>query len=342
MSRKERGGARDSVCNSVLALDLGKTGCRAALFEGGERFCESVIPADGTVSDPGGVEAALETLRRAAGALEDRPARVSTVCAGLAGVFERWEAAPEIANGLRESLGAEEVIVTSDVFTSCCGALGGVRPGAVIAAGTGAVALAVGNDGGYARADGWGYLLGDEGGGYAVGRAGLASALRAHDGRGGSKELLRRARERFGAVEGIAGRVHGAENPARVVASFAAEVAAAAREGDAEACRIWSDAGEALAKTLAAAASRAPGCEAASWTGGLFSVGDLLREPFERRVAELLPRIRLAPPAGDALYGAALLAEAPDLAPAELVHREGKAAEGNRVEARASVRGDSQ
>lgn len=329
-----------SRTGAILALDLGKTGCRAALFEGGERVSESVVPADGTASDPGGTEGALATLRRAVEALERRPAQSGYVCAGLAGIFERWEAAPRIASRLRESLGAERTLVTSDVLTSYCGALGGVGPGAVIAAGTGAVALAIGDDGGYARADGWGYLLGDEGGGYAVGRAGLASALRAHDGRGGSQELLRRARERFGTVEGLAGRVHGAQNPARVVASFAAEAAAAARDGDAEACRIWAEAGQALAKTLAAAAGSAPGCEAVSWTGGLFSVGDLLREPFERRVAELLPGARLAPPAGDALYGAALLAEAPDKAPAGLVHREGKATEGNRVEARASVRGD--
>lgn len=333
MSRAEYG--------SVLALDLGKTGCRAALFDGGERVSESVIPADGAVSDPDGVEVALETLRRAVEALDVSLARVSVVCAGLAGIFERWDAAPWIAGGLREMLQAGDALVSSDVFTSYCGALGGVRPGAVIAAGTGAVALAVGDDGGYARADGWGYLLGDEGGGYAVGRAGLVSALRAHDGRGGSRELLRRARERFGTVEGVAGRVHGSENPARVVASFAAGVAAAAREGDAEACRIWAEAGEELARTLAAA-SRVPGCETVSWTGGLFSVGGLLREPFERRARELMPGTRLAPPAGDALYGASLLAKAPDLAPAGLVHREGKATEGNRVEARASVRGDSE
>lgn len=334
MSRTERG--------SVLALDLGKTGCRAALFEGGERVSESVIPADGTASDSGGVEVALAALRRAVEALEERPARVSAVCAGLAGVFERWEGAQRIASDLRETLEADEALVTSDVLTSYCGALGGVRPGAVIAAGTGAVALAVGDDGSYARTDGWGYLLGDEGGGYEVGRAGLASALRAHDGRGGSEELLRRARERFGTVEGLARRVHGAENPARVVASFAAEVAAAAREGESEACRIWAEAGEELAKTLAAASSRVSGCEAVSWTGGLFSVGGLLREPFERRARELMPGAHIAPPAGDALHGAALLAAAPDLAPAGLMHREGKAAEGNRVEARASVRGDGE
>lgn len=334
MSRAEYG--------SVLALDLGKTGCRAALFDGGERVAEIVIPADGTISDPGGSERALATLRRAVEALESRPAEVGSVCAGLAGVFERWEAAPEIAGGLREISRSGEALVTSDVFTSYCGALGGVRPGAVIAAGTGAVALAVGEDGGYARADGWGYLLGDEGGGYEVGRAGLASALRAHDGRGGSEELLRRARERFGTLEGLAGWVHGSENPARVVASFAAEVAAAARDGDAEACGIWAEAGQALAKTLVAAARGVPGSKSLSWTGGLFSVGDLLREPFERRVAEMLPGARLAPPAGDALYGAALLAGAPEAAPAGLVHREGKATQGNRVEDRASVRGDSQ
>jgi N-acetylglucosamine kinase-like BadF-type ATPase len=52
----------------------------------------------------------------------------------------------------------------------------------VIVAGTGAIALAA-SDAGWARADGWGPMLGDDGGGYWIGRRALALALREHDGR---------------------------------------------------------------------------------------------------------------------------------------------------------------
>ncbi len=86
------------------------------------------------------------------------------------------------------------MLVSDDAVTAHLGALGG-EPGVVIVAGTGAIALAV--DEVAARADGWGTRLGDDGGGYWIGRAGLAAALRAHDGRGGSRELLARAMARF-------------------------------------------------------------------------------------------------------------------------------------------------
>ena len=109
----------------------------------------------------------------------------------------------------------------------------------------------------WARADGWGTLLGDDGGGYWIGRAGLASALRARDGRGGSAELLRPSRGAArrqtpaarrdetvlsdgpapgpGRADGrgaIVAAVYDAPDPVAVVASFARDVADAARAGD--------------------------------------------------------------------------------------------------------------
>jgi N-acetylglucosamine kinase-like BadF-type ATPase len=47
--------------------------------------------------------------------------------------------------------------------------------------GTGAIASGVNDKGGTARSDGWGYLLGDHGSGYAMGLAGLRSICEAHD-----------------------------------------------------------------------------------------------------------------------------------------------------------------
>ncbi|KOG91913.1 ATPase, partial [Streptomyces varsoviensis] len=66
------------------------------------------------------------------------------------------------------------------------GALG-QRPGAVVAGGTGMIAIGsdLSREGGWRRADGWGHLLGDLGGGAWIGQAGLTAALRAHDGRTG-------------------------------------------------------------------------------------------------------------------------------------------------------------
>ena len=64
--------------------------------------------------------------------------------------------------------------------------------------GTGVVALAVGADGALRTADGWGPLLGDEGGGAWIATTGLRAALRALEGRGPATELADAARARFG------------------------------------------------------------------------------------------------------------------------------------------------
>ena len=54
-----------------------------------------------------------------------------------------------------------------------------------MAAGTGTVCVARRGER-LVKVDGWGSLLGDAGSGFAIGRAGLDSALRHADGRGGS------------------------------------------------------------------------------------------------------------------------------------------------------------
>jgi hypothetical protein len=82
-------------------------------------------------------------------------------------------------SGLRELVGAGRVLMAHDSVTSYLGALGD-RRGAVVAAGTGVVTLAVGASA-VARVDGWGNLIGDAGSGYWIGRAALDAVMRAHE-----------------------------------------------------------------------------------------------------------------------------------------------------------------
>ena len=48
------------------------------------------------------------------------------------------------------------------------------QPGVVVISGTGSIAYGRNREGEAARAGGWGYVLGDEGSGYWIGRAALA------------------------------------------------------------------------------------------------------------------------------------------------------------------------
>ncbi len=272
---------------SVVALDIGQSGVRARVRSG---------PIDRSVDAPGTAEVLATTgapervAARAVATVRDllRGDVPDTVAVGLSGFDAPHERVRLVASGIREGTGAASVIVASDVVTWHLAALGGGE-GVVVVAGTGSVALAADGRGRWARADGWGHLLGDAASGFAVGRAGLASALEAHDGRGGSPALLERAIGRWGPPDGIASRIHGSASPVAAVASFAPDVAAAARAGDEPANAIWRTVGRALAATAMAAWTRsgighAP--ERVCVAGSLTRSGPLLLDPC----AAALPR----------------------------------------------------
>jgi N-acetylglucosamine kinase-like BadF-type ATPase len=318
---------RPGRAESCLVVDAGRTRLRAAVYDGGGVPRTSTdgpgLPdvADGHGS-AGPFAAALAPLLRHL-ALPRRP--LDVVCVGMTGVLRPGPAAAAVAEAVRELLPARRVLVTSDVVTGYCGAVG-LGPGVVVAAGTGVIALAAGPRG-VARVDGWGYLLGDAGSGFEIGRRGLAAALRAHDGRGGSKRLSELAAAALGPLDEVVERVYGAPNSVGAVAAFAAQVADAARHGDQQAKEIWEDAAREVADTALAAANRAlgpaPTGEGAtlSWTGGLFDAADLLLEPFLARVAAVRPELVARPPLGSALAGGRRLAGAPEGHPLlDLVH----------------------
>ncbi|WP_307829233.1 BadF/BadG/BcrA/BcrD ATPase family protein, partial [Streptomyces clavuligerus] len=147
--------------------------------------------------------------------------------------------------------------LASDAVTAYAGALG-QRPGAVVAGGTGMVAL--GTDlTRWRRADGWGHLLGDCGGGAWIGRAGLEAALRAHDGReGGSPALLAAAESAFGPARELPDRVYPRPDRPAVLASFAPEVGRCAADGDAVAARILALAARHVAEAAGAVCPGVP------------------------------------------------------------------------------------
>lgn len=227
--------------------------------------------------------------------------------AGMATLGEGLRA--ELPRELRAAFGVRQVALAADAVTAYAGALG-QRPGAVVAAGTGMIAL--GTDlTSWRRADGWGHLLGDCGGGAWIGRAGLEAALRAHDGRsGGSAALLSRLEAVFGPPDGLPGLLYPRADRPAVLASFAPEVAYCAVD-DPVAARILAEAAEHIASAAAAVSPPADAgdCEVAL-AGGLFLLGDALLVPLRDALARHVPQAREVPAAGDPLSGAVTVAAA--------------------------------
>ncbi|GAA2505569.1 N-acetylglucosamine kinase [Streptomyces gobitricini] len=280
---------------------------------GGVRAVESTAFAEPVRTGAGGLDAehllerlvpAVEELLRRAGA--DRLAAVAIGAAGMTTLGDELRAI--LPRALRRSLAVPALALAADAVTAYAGALG-QRPGAVVAAGTGLIAL--GTDlCGWRRADGWGHLLGDCGGGAWIGRAGLETALRAHDGRrGGSAPLLARLQAVFGPPAGLPGRLYPRADRPAVLASFAPEVARCAAEGDPVSAGVLARAARHIAEAAAAACPRGAEPEVAL-TGGLFKMGDPLLVPLRAELAEHVPHARVVAAAGDPLDGALAVAAA--------------------------------
>jgi glucosamine kinase len=172
------------------------------------------------------------------------------------------------------------------------------------------VVLGVGADGAALRADGLGYLLGDEGSGFAIAQAALRAALRAQEHRGPATELRESAVAYFGPLAELPQRVRSSSSPVATIAGFAPRVAEVARAGDEVAQAIWRDAVRALVETTVSVVRRGfpgAGSVAVSHCGRLFEATDLLLEPFKRELARSCPEARHVEPLGDPLSGAARL-----------------------------------
>ncbi|MFI1786349.1 N-acetylglucosamine kinase [Streptomyces rubiginosohelvolus] len=323
----------------VLGVDSGGSGLRVALGRVGEPGpLATTVCAEPVRTGPGGIDAghlldqllpaARELLERtsAAASAETRSdaarpggasahevAAVAIGAAGMATLGERLRA--ELPGALADALGVRRVALAADAVTAYAGAVG-QRPGAVVAGGTGMIAL--GTDlKEWHRADGWGHLLGDSGGGAWIGRAGLDAAMRAHDGRrGGSVALLERLRAVFGPAETLPGLLYPRSDRPAVLASFAPEVAACAG-ADPVAAGILRQAASHVAEAAAAVCpvptepdGGGGGGGEVALTGGLFRMGEPLIAPLREELARLLPGARVTTATGDPLTGALRIAHA--------------------------------
>jgi len=302
------GGAQEET--GFLAVDSGGSGLRVVVGVPGrgalaQRSSKEPVRTGSRGIDPEHLMRQLVPMA-ASLAAETGVERPTTAVVGAAGLATLGDALrAELPGLLARELGVRSVALAADAVTAYVGALG-PRPGAVLAAGTGLIAI--GTDlTRWRRADGWGHLLGDCGSGAWIGRAGLEAALRAHDGRdGGSAALLARAEEMFGPMPELPGRLYPRTDRAAVLASFAPQVAACAAD-DPVAAGVLRAAARHMAES-AAAVCPASGEPLIALTGGLFKMGEPLLAPLERELTARLPQARRVAAEGDPLHGSVRIA----------------------------------
>jgi N-acetylglucosamine kinase-like BadF-type ATPase len=162
---------------------------------------------------------AIQTCLSAACASADLDAatiRFAVACLGFSGGPADKESI------LREILRSDRTIVTHDALIALSGATGG-EPGVITIAGTGSIAFGRNASGKTARAGGWGYVFGDEGGGFGIVRQALGAALKLEESWGEPTSLRQMFLDQTGAsdINDLLHRFYTPEFPRPRIAGFA-------------------------------------------------------------------------------------------------------------------------
>ncbi len=293
-----------------LGIDGGQSSTTALICDEGGRVighgragpCNHVTGEQGKAKFS---DAVLESTRHACRSanLSRDSITFAAVCLGLSGGAENK------APLARELIASAKYKITHDAGIALTGATAG-DPGLIIIAGTGSIAFGRNRSGKEARAGGWGYLIGDEGGGFDLTRRALRASLRLEEGWGEPTCLRERLLHETGAstANELLHRCY--ENMSRQsIAALARLVTGAAEDGDSVAARIVEDEVTELLNFVSAVYYQlfAPNDLATiSYVGGVFE-SRLLRQHFLDQVQSVLGRQATAPhlsPAAGALIEA--------------------------------------
>ena len=173
--------------------------------------------------------------------------------------------------------------------------------GLLVIVGTGSTAL-MRIKGEFSEIGGWGYLLGDEGSGYDMGRRAINAALKAYDGRGRQTLLTDMLPRKFGIpIHEITNQMYFSGR--RGIASCAGTLIEAAMAGDEVASEQFNAAVAEIRLHIQTARRKAPGLRLAV-AGGLPAHYPLLWEKITEGFGDMTPLLLTLPP----VYGAVLAA----------------------------------
>jgi N-acetylglucosamine kinase len=202
--------------------------------------------------------------------------------------------------------------IAHDAEAALVGSIGH-RHGVALIAGTGAIAYGIDARGQTRRADGWGYLLGDDGSGYWIGREALRATARACDGRGPHTALCTRILAQLGieTCDELVDRVYARDLAVPQIAALAPSVQSAAHEGDPVARDILHRAGKLLGRTLCTVVRGLKMSDQefqVALLGGVLTADGPVRDTVVSTVGDCAPNASIIRPKNDAAFGAALLA----------------------------------
>jgi N-acetylglucosamine kinase-like BadF-type ATPase len=217
----------------------------------------------------------------------------AAICLGIAGVDRASDEA--VVRSIMNRIGYKaRILIVNDALIALQAGVGD-GPGIVIVSGTGSIAYGRNEQGEASRAGGWGYVLGDEGSGYWIGRLALRAVVRHADGRGRVTSLTPRLLDHFGVKRAseLIHQVYHEELTPRAIAVTAKYVQYARDEGDLVATGILQRASEELL-TAATAVMRRLDLTDTAFTfilsGGMFQAVPWLRDQMQLMLPALARR----------------------------------------------------
>ena len=210
------------------------------------------------------------------------------------------------------------LVVENDARIALAGATAN-QPGVVIIAGTGSIALGIDKHGHRARSGGWGPILGDEGSGYAIGKAALMTVLREYDGRGEATTLTGKILTKLDIdnPEKLVPLVYQGPLQRPEIASLARLVLEEATNGDQVSQIIIKTAAKELVELIGAVIDNLGWHDSqalVAGTGGLLQPDNILWREIVALLSDLCPSVqfiapRLSPALGAVLLGGEYLTE---------------------------------
>lgn len=279
---------------TVIGIDAGgtRTVCQVA-DAAGHVEAEFIGPGANLQSEGElGIEGVLGALL--ARAFGDSGA-AAVICLGMAGADRPEDMAVVRGVLARIGRGARSVVVNDALLALEAGS--GQGPGVVVVSGTGSIAYGRDRNGRAARAGGWGYVLGDEGSGYWLGRQALRSVVRAADGRGQPTALTPRILAHYGAArpQDLIHEIAGGGARPSAIAQLAQAVGEAAADADPVAQHLIRVAAQELTNAAESVVRRLGLGDAPLWLAGgtLLGVARLRRAVLDD-VARRLPTMKAA------------------------------------------------
>lgn len=292
-----------------IAVGVDAGGSKTAVVHSVDGEQRRIDLADGANASQRGAEGAAAIIADAVESSLDG-ADPHAIFVGAAGAA-RQEVRDAIENALHSRFGAARIAVRDDAYIALRASVP-QGDGVVVIAGTGSIAYAQHGDDG-CRCGGYGYLLGDDGSGFAIGSAGISHVLRSYDGRVPADDLVKaiEAHLQTSDLEGVLQAVYRSDHPLATVASSARVVLDVAQAGGRSATKIVQGAALALGDLVKSVIKRA-GLGGTSapivLAGGMLQSNSLLTYLLETRLLNEHPQMPVMKGAAEPCLGA--LAEA--------------------------------